>query len=361
MTILTFDQFKALHASGHLTCYYPAAVPDALLIWLKNFGPKVRLFFLKAGGCYVPFVEKTIFGKRMLFLFCGRELWFLPIYKEAEYVEKALRQDLQNAFNDFFSNTIFVKVTAAPEWFSHVFHGLSRELHYKTIERASKTARVILCDTSFTEYVKSIANKKHIREVGRLKRKIQKKYSLGFRVFTGDEAARGLEKAYAISRKSWKDRHGTAIGGKGKDGRYYRSIFDYFLNQKSLYVFVITVNEDAAGFLIGCRHKDVLFCVKTGFDEYFKEYGLGSIVFYEAIQWCFNEKSILKIDFLTDYPYLRYWSSLTCEYHSFYLFNTTILSRCAYYLSIAGLACKHRIKNILSSSASRTSNACSKF
>lgn len=356
MPILTFNQFKTLYASENLTCYYPGAEPDGLSIWIKHFGPHMRLLFFKVGACYVPFVEKKIFGKRMIFLFCGRELWSLPIYKEADCEAEKIKQDLKVLFTNFFSGAIFIKVSAAPEWFTHTLHSLSLEFQYRSINRPSKSARIISCDTSFTEYLGSIANTKHIREVGRLKRNIEKKYGFDFHVFTGEEAAAGLEKAYAISRKSWKEKQGTSIGGNGKDGLYYREIFDYFLKRHCVYVFILTVGKEPAGFLVGCRRGDVLFCVKTGFDESFKADGLGSIVFYEAIRWCFDESSISKIDFLTDYRYLRFWARETAKYHSLYLFNTSFLSRGAHCLAISLLFCKRHLKNIFSALMSRSNN-----
>jgi len=72
-------------------------------------------------------------------------------------------------------------------------------------------------------------------------------------------------------------------------------------------VHFLEIDEKPVAFVISLRYKQTGAMVKTSFDERYRAYSPGLVVWNAAFRALFENKNVKKIDFGTDMPFMRIW------------------------------------------------------
>jgi len=77
------------------------------------------------------------------------------------------------------------------------------------------------------------------------------------------------------------------------------------------YVWFLQIRDINIAYTLILKYKQTAYIVKTSYDEKYKKYYPGIFINNIAIRHLFNNKSVEKIDWLTDLPFHRNWTSIS--------------------------------------------------
>lgn len=75
-------------------------------------------------------------------------------------------------------------------------------------------------------------------------------------------------------------------------------------------VWLLELNERTLSYVLVLQYKGVAYLAKTSYDERYSRFFPGIYIQNAAIRELFNKGQVRKINFLTDFPFMRTWTSL---------------------------------------------------
>lgn len=322
------------------TSYYPFSLPSVFPIWVAHFYKKYisNVIFIEYNNeCLFPIIKKHLCGcVRFMQVLIGKEIYYMPLY-----FKERLNENPANITEYFISQNkkwdiLRVHYARQCDMIQSKIQMLNNNIPF--FELSTRRVAVIYIHGTFDEYLEKVCSKKDIKETLRIKRKAEKERQVEYKIYAGANVTHGLAEAYDVSTRSWKALEKTNIGGDNIYGAFYRDIFAALSDK--ITVHIISFNNKPVSFTITCVHEGTCFIMKTGYDMEYKNYRLGGMVFYNTLQYVFSQKNIKKIDFITDYSYLKTWVNEYEIYQSFIAFNKTIAGLVSYVL----LKCCYLVK-----------------
>lgn len=123
------------------------------------------------------------------------------------------------------------------------------------------------------------------------------------RWWRGDEAGPELiERALAVSVKSWKGRSGTSIGSTDHAQAFYRGLWETFGPDGLMQLNVLEINGADAGCLIALRGRDVVYGMKIDFIEEFRDYSPGRMMVADFVERS-ARAGLREVDMLRQSPF----------------------------------------------------------
>src|SRR3954452_13545636 len=157
-------------------------------------------------------------------------------------------------------------------------------------------------DTSgdFDAYVAGLA-RKHRKEVGRLRRKLEATGELSFEFADGSERLDELlEEGFAIEGSGWKSESGTAINSSYAERRFYTQVARWAASSGWLRLAFLRLDGRAIAFDYCLDSGGSFYALKGGFDTDYRRAGPGTVLTYESIKRAFEDPGLRTYEFLGD-------------------------------------------------------------
>ena len=134
------------------------------------------------------------------------------------------------------------------------------------------------------------------------------------RVENGDKGSDAIKKILDVERMSWKEAWRTRKGIEidqdllmiWKGSQYTARIEPDFKWR----AWFLELNDQTLAYSLVLQYKETAFIIKTSYDERYKRFFPGIYVNNAAIRELFNKRQVRKIDWLTDLPFHRNWTSI---------------------------------------------------
>jgi len=150
---------------------------------------------------------------------------------------------------------------------------------------------------------KSLAKQeRQLRELGRVK------FQDAGQVATWRDS---FEEALMLEAAGWKGQAATAILQRPNEARFYRAIVQAAAEKRRLRLFLLTLDDRLIAFQLAIAEDDVLFSLKTAYDEALSHYGPGSILLRLIVRECFADPSLRALNLPGAAPWTRRWATRT--------------------------------------------------
>ncbi|MFH1502724.1 MAG: GNAT family N-acetyltransferase [Candidatus Eisenbacteria bacterium] len=167
---------------------------------------------------------------------------------------------------------------------------------YLVGESESRTSPYVELEGSWDDYAGTRTTKRVARWRKRV-RKIEKIEGMSVRRFDESTDVDALVDAFIDTEsRSWKERHGTSIRGRGLESFYHT--FCRALAHEGWFAPVwLERDGDMFAFLLTVVYGGAMYALKTSFDEKYSEFSPGTPLFYYTVTDGF-ERGYSKVDFL---------------------------------------------------------------
>jgi CelD/BcsL family acetyltransferase involved in cellulose biosynthesis len=187
-------------------------------------------------------------------------------------------------------------------------------------ERRPSIARVVskqpYVDVSgdFDAYVAGLA-RKHRKEAGRLRRKLEGEGELSFEFADGSQRLDDLlEEGFAIEGSGWKTETGTAIVSDPDARRFYTAVARWAADRGWLRLAFLRLDGRALAFDYCLDSGGAFYALKGGYDPEFRRFGAGTVLTYESIARAFADPGLRTYEFLgVSDEYKLAWTDTTHE------------------------------------------------
>jgi CelD/BcsL family acetyltransferase involved in cellulose biosynthesis len=157
--------------------------------------------------------------------------------------------------------------------------------------------------------------RKHRKEAGRLRRKLEAEGELTFEFADGSERLDDLlEEGFAIEGSGWKTEAGTAINSDPGTRRFYTAIARWAAGQGWLRLAFLRLDGRALAFDYCLDSGGSFYALKGGYDTNYRKLGPGTVLTYESIKRTFGDPGLRTYEFLgTADEYKLAWTGTTHE------------------------------------------------
>lgn len=167
---------------------------------------------------------------------------------------------------------------------------------YRAHTRRSRVSPYLDIDRSWDEYLASRPSKRTSRWAKK-DRKLRELGDVSVESSVGASDADKLVDLFAdVEGRSWKERDGTTIRGRGLED-FYRDLCRALAQEGWLRAFWLELDGRAIAFILGAVFDGVLYTLKTAYDESHARSSPGMVLFRHAIVNAF-EARLSRIDFL---------------------------------------------------------------
>jgi CelD/BcsL family acetyltransferase involved in cellulose biosynthesis len=113
---------------------------------------------------------------------------------------------------------------------------------------------------------------------------------------SGSDAADAAGRFTDLEARSWKERQGTSIRGRGLED-FYREIVSTMSVQGWMRSYSLELNRRTIAFALGALYRGTHFILKTSYDEAYGKLSPGVCLFYQVVRRDFDD-GVSLIDFL---------------------------------------------------------------
>jgi hypothetical protein len=183
-----------------------------------------------------------------------------------------------------------------------------------SFQREDVGQAVLNVDRSWSEFAKS-RGKKFLQDIRRTERNLS--HVGPWRVLcleNMDEMSKALEQIMRVERLSWKQAWRIRTGQETDHdllaiwaGSQYASRTGSSLKRST---WLLEVNEQIVAYAFILEYKEVASVVKSSYDRQYARFAPGIYLISTAIRRIFEKKDVIMIDFLTDVPFTKTWTSI---------------------------------------------------
>lgn len=136
------------------------------------------------------------------------------------------------------------------------------------------------------EYAARLSSKT-ARELGRLRRKMQREHRAELSMLTRpSELEPELQRGFEVEASGWKGKRGTAILSSPRTDRFYRLMARSFHDEDRLRTSTIVLDGHVAAFDLCLLDNGRVYGVKFGYDERFRRLAPGLVLQHSEIERC---------------------------------------------------------------------------
>ncbi len=172
----------------------------------------------------------------------------------------------------------------------------AKDAGYLTDETESRTSPYLEITGSWEDYLATRTTKR----VARWRKRIRKIENIeGMSVCRTDASTDidALVDAFIdVEARSWKERHGTSIRGRGLE-TFYHELCRVLAGERWFHPIWLERDGRMFAFVLGVVYRGALYALKTSFDESYSEFSPGTPLFHYLVTDAF-EMGCRKVDFL---------------------------------------------------------------
>jgi hypothetical protein len=190
-----------------------------------------------------------------------------------------------------------------------------REIGFRSKNQWRHSVLPIECTWTDFEEIKGSKWRSTIKRIERKLDRIGQWRTLHFQNVRGQQAADVLQKMSDVERMSWKESWRTAMQMKTDEDLLMiwegsqlaaKNETDFIYSVRFL-----EVNHEIVAYTLIIQYKEKAFMAKTSYDNRYRKFYVGTYISHVAIRDLFNGGQIRTVDFLTDLPFMKTWTSLS--------------------------------------------------
>jgi hypothetical protein len=141
-----------------------------------------------------------------------------------------------------------------------------------------------------------------------------------------------MEQIYDVGARSWKAKVGKAIGSS-KQNRMFFSQLPFALAPGGIvYLWLLRLNNRLIAFEYHVRQNDIVYALRSSFDEAYRAYGPGSVLDFEVVRSLFK-RNVKHYDMCGGpYAHKLRWTSEIKAHMDIMVFNRGPIARVLYFL-----------------------------
>lgn len=204
-----------------------------------------------------------------------------------------------------------------------ITHNLKDNFAYKYDTQRAEPSFFMELDNSYEDFLgKRSANFRY-----QIKRVTKRMRSLGDVHFLRNQDFGDFDKAYniilSIEQKSWKHKHGTAIGSTEKQREFYRELGRRAFKRRWLRLCILCLKDQPIAFEMGLVKNKKYYGVHGSYDEEFKKWNPGTTLLARFIEDLIHE-GIEEYDWFGEpFEFQRRWTDKFRWHESLLLYNNT--------------------------------------
>ena len=158
------------------------------------------------------------------------------------------------------------------------------------VDNPSLSSPFLKTDTDWDSFYtgKSQRFKKRVRY---MQNKISK---LGEIIFSESHAPAEVKELmgqiYDVGARSWKAKKGKAIGSSVQNRRFFSQLPGALAPDGKVYLWLLRLNNRLIAFEYHVRQNDVVYALRSSFDETYRAWGPGSVLDFEVVRSLFKSK-----------------------------------------------------------------------
>jgi CelD/BcsL family acetyltransferase involved in cellulose biosynthesis len=198
---------------------------------------------------------------------------------------------------------------------------------HTTIERVTDREPYVEVGESFDAYTAALP-RKHRKELGRMRRRLEDEGSLAFEFADGRERLDDLlDEGFAIEGSGWKSERGTAVALVPEARGFYTEIAHWAALRGWLRLAFLRLDGRPLAFDFCLEAGGVFYALKGGYDVEYRRFGPGGVLTFESLRRAF-ELGLDSYEFLgTDDPYKLQWTSTVRERMRLQIFSRSVAGR----------------------------------
>ncbi len=167
----------------------------------------------------------------------------------------------------------------------------------RSLVRQKDASPIIRLDGDWEGYLAS--RPRHVRhELSRKRKRLDAEWDAKWvRVADAAGAERALTDVLRIERNSWKDREGTSLVSEPGAAAFYARIARACAAKGWLRIELLYLDGEPVAHLLGVAHRGTYYALKTSYDEAYRAWSPGIVLFQHAIRKAF-EDGLAVFDFL---------------------------------------------------------------
>jgi hypothetical protein len=162
---------------------------------------------------------------------------------------------------------------------------------------------------------KRLKGNNFVRQLKKTKRKLDRAGSWKIVCFDGNEESDAVRKILDVEKMSWKEKWRAERGEKIDEdllailnGAQHTARIEPNFNWS---VWFLELNNQTIAYNLVLQYKKVAFMTKTSYDDRHRRFYPGVYLANFVIHELFKKEQVKSIDFLTDLPFLRNWTSIS--------------------------------------------------
>ncbi|MEO7658977.1 MAG: GNAT family N-acetyltransferase [Pyrinomonadaceae bacterium] len=317
----------------------PFLRPEWFLAFVNNFESKIDLVTVRRDGklrAVLPLVSKTsnlhgIQVRKLQAVFNLNTQRFDLIHGADEAERGPIVQAMWSAIkNNTAWDVVEFRLVDRDSWLGDILALAEKENHKTGIWQMDSAPFITLPHTENKE--RSIDNyfkgsRTHLRqELNRRLRRLKEIGNVEFTVTRG--FTNELMKTYLdLEARGWKGRGGTAVTDDPSVVRLHEEFASKVADNDSLYIYELKLDGSTIAMSLNIRYDKETVHWKTSYDEAYRRYSPGNLLFRELLTDCVKNGSP-EIDFLSPpTPNKSFWASGEREHVAFYIFQNGLYGK----------------------------------
>lgn len=191
-------------------------------------------------------------------------------------------------------------------------------------------APYIILEKSWEEFL-SRRDKKFRANFKNNFRKVERENMICRMASADDNFDEVIKKVFEVERNSWKQKNGTAITSKKEMEEFYKEVVIHAWKRGRLYLGLMEKEGKPVAYDLNWAEGDAVFSLKMGFDEKYRNLGVGKVLFGYTVKKSFedgykyHELMGLDEDFKMD------WTEEVRPHSRFHFYNQLLKSRWLYF------------------------------
>ena len=137
---------------------------------------------------------------------------------------------------------------------------------------------------------------------------------------------------YDVDARSWKAKVGKAIGSSEQNRMFFRQLPYALEPEGKVYVWLLRLSNRLIAFEYHVRQNDIVYALRSSFDEAYRAYGPGSVLDLEVVRRLFKS-NVNHYDMCGGpYPHKLRWTSEIKFHKEIMVFNRRPYARLLYFL-----------------------------
>jgi CelD/BcsL family acetyltransferase involved in cellulose biosynthesis len=200
---------------------------------------------------------------------------------------------------------------------------------FRTLREPGWNSAYVAIEGQFADYLTTNLGKQRRRGILQKVRQLSQQPGYGVGDFRRpEEMPAALERAFAVSRSSWKGDLGTDMAGEESRRLFYEDVTRRLSRCGQVRIWTSCLDQTPLAAQYSLVSADTTYLVVNDFNHANQRQSPGTVLLYQVLERLFEEKSVGRFQFSGDlYDYKSQWATGTESHATLELFHDGIYSR----------------------------------